>query len=158
MVIRVTVSRGTARGHGLSSDSSLPPTVTVVAYDLPAFPTRIYDQGISAHIASAPRNERSYTAGIKTTSYIELILALHEANAAGNDDALLLDTRGFVAEGSSSNVFAMIDGTLCTPAVSCGVRQGVTREVVMTLARKIDMAVAEREITVAELERAEEIF
>ena len=62
-----------------------------------------------------PRNERSAVAGLKTTSYAENVVALEWAHERGASEALLLNTAGYVCEGTGSNVFAVVDGQVVTP-------------------------------------------
>jgi branched-chain amino acid aminotransferase len=87
----------------------------------------------SAVLASVPwaRNERSAVAGAKTTSYAENVVALAYAHERGADEALFLDTRGNVCEGTGTNVFWVRDGRIETPALSTGCLAGVTRALVV---------------------------
>ena len=87
-----------------------------------------------------PRNERGATAGLKTTSYAENVIALRAAHDAGADEALFVDTRGRVCEGTGSNVFYFVNGHLVTPSLATGCLAGVTRELVMEL---VDVMVAD---------------
>lgn len=77
------------------------------------------------------RNERGALAGIKATSYAENLLALRHAQDQGCGEALLLNTRGELCEGSGSNVFAVSGGRLLTPPPDSGCLQGVTRGLLM---------------------------
>lgn len=78
-----------------------------------------------------PRNERGAMAGIKTTSYAENVVALTWAKQFGADEAILLDTRGNVCEGTGSNIVWAVDGELVTPALSTGCLAGITRALVL---------------------------
>jgi branched-chain amino acid aminotransferase len=89
--------------------------------------------------------------------YVICTLAKHEAMAAGFDDALMLDWRGLVAEATGANVFFVIDGALHTPTADCFLN-GITRRVVMDLARKRSIAVLERPIPVGDVGHATEAF
>jgi branched-chain amino acid aminotransferase len=122
--LRITVTGGdgppgTERGTG-------GPTVLMVTG-----PARRVDG--AAVVASVPwaRNERSAVAGAKTTSYAENVVALAYARDRGADEALFLDTRGNVSEGTGTNVFWVRDGRLVTPALSTGCLAGVTRGLVI---------------------------
>ena len=84
-------------------------------------------------------------------------LAKHEAEAAGFDDAMMLDWRGHVSEATGANVFLVLDGELHTPTPDCFL-DGITRRTVMALARKRQIAVVERTILPEELGRASEVF
>lgn len=88
-----------------------------------------------AHAVVSPwvRNERSPSAGAKTTSYVDNVLARREALARGADEALLCDTRGRLSEGTASNVFLVVDGQLCTPSLANGCLGGMTRELLCEL-------------------------
>lgn len=90
-------------------------------------------------------------------NYINSMLALHEALACGYDEALLLDTEGYVAEGSGENVFIVNNGTLYTPDVT-SILEGITRSTVITLADELGIAVHEKRITRDEVYVADEAF
>lgn len=84
-------------------------------------------------------------------------LAGQEAEAAGRDDALLLDHRGRLAEATGANLFLVIDGALHTPPPEC-VLDGITRRTVLALARGLGLETVERHMEPAELARAQEVF
>lgn len=90
-------------------------------------------------------------------NYINSMMALKEATDAGYDEALLLDTEGFVCEGSGENFFMVRDGVLHTPELA-GALGGITRETVLQLARDIDLPVREKRITRDEVYTADEAF
>jgi len=89
--------------------------------------------------------------------YMICTIAKHAAEAAGYDDAFMLDYRGQIAEGTGCNVFLVVDGELHTPTPDCFL-DGITRQVVMELARKRGIKVVERAIWPKELEAADEVF
>ena len=78
----------------------------VSAGPLPSFPPPIYTGGLTAHVASGRRNEYAMTAGLKTLAYADAIAGLLEAQRAGADEALFLDTQGHCSEATASNLFA----------------------------------------------------
>lgn len=84
-------------------------------------------------------------------------LSKHEAEAAGYNDALMLDYRGFLAEGSGANLFLAIDGKLHTPTPDCFLN-GITRQTVIGLAEARGIEVVERHIKPEELKDANEVF
>jgi branched-chain amino acid aminotransferase len=90
-------------------------------------------------------------------NYMNSILALQEAINCGYDEALLLDTEGFVAEGSGENFFMVRDGVLYTPELTSAL-EGITRATVMTLAESIGLTVVEKRITRDEVYVADEAF
>ncbi len=89
--------------------------------------------------------------------YMICTLSKHEAEAAGYDDALMLDWRGQVAEGTGANIFLAMDGVLHTPTPDCFL-DGITRQTVMALARARGIEIVERAIWPEELAKADEIF
>jgi branched-chain amino acid aminotransferase len=90
-------------------------------------------------------------------SYINSILAFNEASAAGYDEALLLDTEGYVSEGSGENIFIVRDGTIYTPDLtSC--LDGITRNTIFTLAAECGLTIKEKRITRDEVYLADEAF
>jgi branched-chain amino acid aminotransferase len=84
-------------------------------------------------------------------------MSKHDAEAAGYDDALMLDWRGHVSEATGANIFFVIDGALHTPTPDCFL-DGITRRTVMRLADKRQIKVIERTIMPEEMERATEVF
>jgi branched-chain amino acid aminotransferase len=132
--------------------------VVISAGALPDFPAVIYDRGLSALTASARRDERALTAGVKTLAYTETIVALARAHDEGTDEVIFLDTEGHVSEASASNIFIATGGALVTPPLSCGVLPGITREAIIELAATLDVQVTERPVEPSELAGADEAF
>jgi branched-chain amino acid aminotransferase len=99
------------------------------------------------------RNEHSPASAIKSLSYLDNVLARLEAEAAGGQDALLLNTKGRLAEATTANVFAVLDGVPVTPPVAEGCLPGVARRALMAA-----MTVTERPLEPGELFAAEDIF
>lgn len=155
--LRITVTRGVAHTHGLAADIDTPTTI-ITATPLQPFPESIYTTGLTLAIASARLNERAYTAGFKTTSYAEPILAVREARAGNCDDALFLNTQGFVAEASASNIFAWRGETLITPSLDSGILPGITRDILLELCAGEHIATEERPIMLEELIQSSEVF
>ena len=108
------------------------------------------------------RNERSATAGIKTTSYAENVIALAYAKERGADEAVFGNTAGDLCEGTGSNVFVVRDGVLMTPPPDAGLLLGVTRELVLEWGREwgrtAGVEVREVGVPLAELASADEVF
>ena len=152
--VRLTVTRGPAP-PGLAPPPHPAPTYAlgVSPFSPPAAP-----KPIVATMAAARRNEFAATAGVKTLSYTESVVALAHAKSTGADDAIFLDTAGHVSEATASNLFALIDDTLVTPPLSCGVLPGITRAIVLALARTTGISAVEREMAEPELALASELF
>ena len=122
--LRVTVTGGPSP-YGSDRGSALP-TVMVATGPLSPWPP-------TNDLAIVPwvRNERAATAGLKTTSYADNVVALRYAHDRGAAEAIFANTRDEVCEGTGSNVFFEYDGRLVTPPLSSGCLAGVTRELVL---------------------------
>ena len=116
-------------------------------------------RGIRVKTASFARHHvNSLMSKAKITGhYVNSTLALHEAAAAGCDEALLLDTDGCVAEGSGENIFIVRDGRLYTPELTSAL-EGITRDTIITLAGELGIAVREKRLTRDEVYVADEAF
>jgi len=104
------------------------------------------------------RNERSATAGLKTTSYAENVVALAYAKARGGIEAIFANTRGELCEGTGTNVFVVVDGELLTPPLESGCLAGVTRELTLEWCRAEGLAVREQPLPLTVLQTADEVF
>jgi branched-chain amino acid aminotransferase len=90
--------------------------------------------------------------------YLNSILAKIETHKAGYEEAILLDDRGFVCEGSGENIFVVRDGVIATPPQTAGILDGINRKSVMQIARDLGFEIVERDIARAELYLADEIY
>lgn len=149
--LRITVTGGVAP---LGSErGTVPPTVVIASGPLASWPP-------TADVVTVPwcRNERGATAGLKTTSYAENVRALAHAHARGAGEAIFPNTRDALCEGTGSNVFVVVDGALVTPPLASGCLAGVTRDVVLLLCERNDIACAETDLPIGALATAEEAF
>jgi branched-chain amino acid aminotransferase len=117
-------------------------------------------KGIRAKVASWRRiGNNTIPATAKASGqYLNSILAKLESQKAGYQEAILLNEQGFVADGSGENLFLVKDGRISTPPVHASILEGITRATIITLAGDLDLEVAERDITRAELYLADEVF
>jgi branched-chain amino acid aminotransferase len=104
------------------------------------------------------RNERAATAGLKTTSYADNVLALAHARARGGDEAVFANTRGELCEGTGSNLFVVVGGVLHTPPLESGCLAGITRELTLEWCRAAGVEVREVALPVDVLVSAEEVL
>jgi branched-chain amino acid aminotransferase len=116
--------------------------------------------GIRAKISSFARHHInvSLAKAKMTGQYTNSVLAKREAKAAGYDEAILLDTSGYVSEGSGENIFAVKRGVVYTPDLSCSILEGITRDTIITLAREMGLTVVEGRLTRDQLWLADEVF
>jgi len=104
------------------------------------------------------RNERAATAGLKTTSYADNVVALRYAHDRGAAEAIFANTRGEVCEGTGSNVFFEYDGALVTPPLDSGCLAGITRELLIEWLRDDGVPVHELATPMAAFHRTREAF
>ncbi len=156
--LRITVSRGVG---GIGLDPGLCPSATIVilAQPLVAPAPALYDIGVDVMLATTRRNLPSaLSPQIKSLNFLNNILAKREALAAGAFDSLLLNWEGHLTEGTISNLFFVTDGQLCTPSLACGLLDGITRSIVLQLAKEQNITVAEGRFTPAQLYQSDESF
>jgi branched-chain amino acid aminotransferase len=155
--LRLTVSAG--EGDIIPNpDTCSGITVFIVARRLMPPPHESYKRGYMAVLSSLRRNSQSPLSRLKSTCYLESVLARQEAKAAAADEALLLNERGFVVEGSTTNIFLANGEMLATPSIESGALPGVTREAVLELAQSMGIMPVVRQIELGELVKAEEAF
>lgn len=155
--IRLTVTGGLSDGR-IRLARSNPPTVIVTAEPLVPPTPEQYREGIALATASFRQPWHSPLARIKTTHRLEYLMAREEAMGRGAHDALILDDRGQVAEGSSSNLALIMNDRLATPSLDCPILPGVTREAALEAARACGLTVEERIVTLDDLARADEVL
>jgi branched-chain amino acid aminotransferase len=156
--IRLTVSRG--RGPiGLDPSLCADPTVVIVAQELKEYPRAFYKNGIHLIISKIKRNSKeAIDPHIKSLNFLNNILAKIEAKKKNAYEAIMLNVKGHLAEGTISNIFFYRDNILCTPSPECGILDGITRGVVIGLARREGIAVKEGKFTVKDIYTAKEVF
>lgn len=117
-------------------------------------------KGVRCKISSWARiDQRSLPTMAKAAAnYANSILAKTEAQKLGYDEALLLNTNGFITEGTGENLFSVRDGILVTPPLSAGILPGITRESIIQLGRDMGYTVNERNISRGELLVSDEVF
>lgn len=153
--IRVVVSRGIGT-LGLNPTLCPKASIIIIAdYLAPLFEGK----NATAIIAFTSRNSvTAINPMIKSLNYLNNILARIEANKAGVNEALMLNQNGTVCEGTGDNIFIVKAGVIITPPPSAAILLGITRQVVIDLAKDEGIKVVERSITVHELYNADEAF
>ncbi len=156
--IRLTVSRG--RGDiGLDPDLCAEPTIVIIVQEFKEYPKAFYEKGISLIIAETRRNlKEALDPRIKSLNFLNNILAKIEAKKRGVYEALMLNIYGKLTEGTISNLFFYKDSILCTPSLDCGILDGITRGLVIDLAKREDLRVKEGKFRIKDLYSAEEVF
>lgn len=156
--IRLVVTRGV--GYlGISPKNCEKPSVIVITDKIQMYPQEMYASGMSIITASTIRNHpNSLSPKVKSLNYLNNILAKWEAIDAGVPEAVMLNHLGYVCECTGDNIFIVKDGQLLTPAPESGVLMGITRKVVMDLARSMGLPVIEQNMTRFDLYIADECF
>ena len=156
--IKIIITRGVT-GYGIEIPLAQKPTAVIYANKLTDRPNRIYEKGLKAHFACISKNENSFIARIKSLNYIDNILARYEARTQGYDEALFVNTKNFVTEAATSNVFAVKNGKVFTPPPTAGLLPGITRQMVIRLLGKyLENNLYETNITMKDLAFADEVF
>jgi len=156
--LRITVSRG-AGEIGLDPALCRTPTVVVMAKPLTAPALQLYETGVRVIIASTKRNlSDALSPQIKATNFLNNIQAKREALAAGVFDSILLNWEGHVTESTVSNLFFVEKGCLHTPTLECGLLDGITRKLVLQLAKDRGLPIEEGRYTADHLHQADECF
>jgi branched-chain amino acid aminotransferase len=155
---RVVMTRG-AGELGLDPALAVDPLAVVILQPVAGPPPRAYAEGVKVVLASVPRpSPQSVDPTAKTGAHLPHVLAVREARAAGAHEALLRDAEGRVTEGCSSSLFTVRGGILVTPPLTAGILEGVTRGVVLRLARAEGVPVLEAVLRPEDLEAAGEVF
>jgi len=156
--IRLVVTRG--KGDlGLDPNKCPKPTVFIITHTIKLYPKELYYKGMEVITVPTIRNLVSaIDPQIKSLNYLNNILAKIEANLAGMPEAIMLNKDGYVAECTGDNIFIVKDGILATPPVYLGVLEGITRNTVIELAKKLKIEAREEVLTRYSLYNADECF
>jgi branched-chain amino acid aminotransferase len=134
--IRLVVTRG-AGTLGLDPNRTSDPQVIIITDHISLYPRELYEKGLEIITVSVVRNHpAALSPRIKSLNYLNNILAKIEGLQAGCVEALMLNTKGEIAECTGDNVFLVRDGVLLTPPIEAGILEGVTRQAVIELARE----------------------
>jgi branched-chain amino acid aminotransferase len=161
-VVRLTVTRGVAPGRrGLLPDPDLPPTVLITGRSLveaPPYPNAWYAAGIDLATGGPRRNEHSPLSRCKTLQYLDQVLLRQAAARRGAEEGLQQNTAGAVAGASVANLFLVRAGRVQTPDLDSGCLPGITRALVLALARERGWAASEEPLSLADVQAADEVF
>lgn len=156
--VRIIVSRGVGDcSYDFTRISG--PTVVMIQKPLAPLAARHYQEGIRLAAVGVRRNHpRALDPAIKSSNLLNNILAVREAQARGCDEPLLLNHEGYLAEGASTNLFVVVDGTILTPPLSAGILPGITRAVVLELLPGLGLPCHEKPLQLDTLLAADEAF
>lgn len=156
--IRLIATRGVG-SLGISIKHTACPTVFVIADKIMLYPAEVYERGLHCVVSSITRNHPNSTSPrVKSLNYLNNIMAKLEAHDSGADEAIMLTHTGHVCECTGDNIFLVRDDVISTPPTSEGILDGITRGVVMELARKRGIEVIEKSLIRHDLYVAQECF
>jgi len=156
-VLKIIITRGSG-GRGYKSPDPVEPTRIVSIHPWPSYPAGNIEEGIHLHLCTTQLSSQPALAGIKHLNRLEQVLARNEWHDADISEGLMSDVDGNIIEGTMSNYFAVSQGELITPRIAnCGVA-GIMRQHILNQAVLHKMTVHERNIQLAELHAADELF
>jgi branched-chain amino acid aminotransferase len=156
--IRVVVSRGVG-DLGLDPNNCKKPQIIVIAEPLALYPKELYETGIEIVTVPSRRNRSDVLPPqVKSLNYLNNILVKIEAGLANATEALMLNDQGYVAEGSGDNIFIVKNGVVKTPPAYVGALEGITRNAIIEIGRKLGLDVREETITRHDVYSADEVF
>jgi len=155
--VRLTLTRGAA-GEALAPDRRARPTVLLTARRLPAYLAARQARGVPVVLLPFPRDAAAPWGGLKLIGHASAVLGRVAASRRGAAEGLYVTAAGEVTEATSANLFLVERDALVTPPLAAGVLPGVTRALVLALARRGRLRVREERVSVARLARAREVF
>jgi len=156
--IRLIVSRGPG-DLGLDPRKCTKPSVVIITEPLALFPAELYTKGLKVVTVATRRNQNeAISPRIKSLNYLNSILAKLEANHLGYPEVLLMNSEGFITEGTGDNIFMVRRGVVVTPPNTSGILEGITRGVILELARETGIPTREADFTRHDLYTAQECF
>ena len=156
--IRLVVTRGVG-DLGLSPWLCPTPSVFIIADKIALYPPEYYTKGLEIVTVPTRRtNPAALSAAIKSLNYLNNIMAKIEARQAGALEAIMLNDQGYVAECTGDNVFIVHKGRIFTPAAQQGALKGITRDAIFDIARDLNLAIEEHDLTRYDVWNADECF
>ena len=156
--IRLVVTRGVG-DLGLNPFLCKKACIIIIASSIQLYPEQLYEKGLTVVSSATVRNHPlSIPPQVKSLNYLNNILAKIECLDAGAAEAIMYNHEGYVAEASGDNVFIVRDGVVYTPPVQAGSLEGITRALVICLAREESLEVIEKNLTRFDLYVSDEFF
>ena len=157
--IRLVVTRGEG-DLGLDPRHCAKPTIFIIADKITLYPKEYYEKGLAVVTAATKRNiPEALNPSIKSLNYLNNVLAKIEANRSNVPEAIMLNREGYVAECTGDNIFVVKENTLLTPPTWAGTLEGITRNIVMDIAKnKLKLLVKEDLLTPYHVYVGDEVF
>jgi len=155
--IRLNVTRG--EGATVPDPATCKtPNLIVITREYVSYTPALYQKGYRGKVVSVKTSPHSPSANMKTLNFLNHIIAKMEAKESGFNEGIMVNTEGFITEGTVSNIFMVKDGSLSTPAKEMGLLPGITRQAVLEIAEAKQMQAEEGKITLNKLLEADEAF
>ncbi|MCK5511642.1 MAG: branched-chain-amino-acid transaminase [Thermodesulfovibrionia bacterium] len=156
--IRISVSRGPGP-IGLDPELCPKPTIVIISRALKKYPRSYYQKGVKVAVVDVRKNfKKALNPKIKSLNFLNNILAKIESKEKGAYEALMLNYRGYVAEGTITNIFFVKNNILCTPAPDVGILDGITRRIILDSAKELKIKIKEGRFTRRDIYNAQEVF
>ena len=156
--IRLVVTRGEG-DLGLNPVKCPKASYVIIASTIQLYPEEAYQRGLKIITCATRRNSpQTVNANVKSLNYLNNIIAVLELRGTGANEGLMLTLDGYVCECTADNFFMVKDGRVLTPHPSTGALPGITRGVVMKLARELGIEVEEGRYTLHDVYNADECF
>lgn len=156
--IRLVITRGPG-DLGLDPRKCKVPTVFIITDKIKLYPEKYYKNGLEIVTATTKKNlTQALNPKIKSLNYLNNILAKIDAIKSGTEEAIMLSYEDYVTECTGDNIFIVSKGELITPPVDVGALEGITRDAVISIAKRIDIPFYEKMLRMDEVYAADEVF
>ncbi|MCM8818817.1 MAG: aminotransferase class IV [Candidatus Omnitrophica bacterium] len=147
------------RPNTISTEKEKETNFLIIIRDFKPYPEKFYKEGMVCGLSKKiRRNNYSIISKIKSLNFLENIILKIEAEKERCDDMIVLDSSGYISEGSVSNIFFVKDNFIYTPSVECGCLEGITRRVIFEISEKENIKVKEGRFKIDFLSDCDEVF
>lgn len=156
--IRIILTRGESEIN-LDPSNTFRNNLIIIVKPQPEYPKIQYQHGLKLLISNVVRNNRkSIDPNAKSGNYLNNVLAIKEAKNQGFDDAIMLNEKGMITEGTTFNIWAIKNGITYTPPVSSGLLRGITREKTIEIAKEASISIDHSDFNADFIYNADEVF
>lgn len=156
--IRIIITRGEGE-IGLDPNLSDDNNLVIIVKELPENPKWWYEKGVEMIIADTRRlPKKVLDPNLKSGNYLSNVMAHHQAKKQGAFDAILLNMKGYVTEGTTNNIWMVKNDVVITPPLEAGLLEGITRRTLLDIGRQNGIKMVEDNFTPDELKSAQEAF
>ena len=158
LYIRIIVTRGEGE-IGLDPNLATAQNLIIMFRELPEYPKKWYEEGVQMIVADVLRNPKeAMDPDVKSGNYLNNVLAMTQAKQKGAYDAIMLNDKGNVTEGTTSNIWIVKGDKVITPSLKAGILGGITRATLIEVARGAGIEVVEADFSPEILKSSDEVF